>query len=128
MTQPASVANHRDRSEVHILGLSGSTRKGSFNTALLHAAKDMLPEDTTLEIQNLSGLPLFSQDLERDLMGKPATNRQNMEGQTCWNNQRLIRTKRRREITNASQTDNGRHRHVPDQYSTVTRRRRRDKI
>src|SRR2546428_11687838 len=67
MTQPANVANHRDRSEVHILGLSGSTRKGSFNTALLHAAKDMLPENTTLEVHDLSGLPLFSQDLEHDL-------------------------------------------------------------
>jgi len=67
MTQPANVANHRDRSEVHILGLSGSTRKGSFNTALLHAAKEMLPENTTLEVTDPSGLPLFSQDLERDL-------------------------------------------------------------
>src|SRR5207245_4229281 len=67
MTQTAYVANHRDRSEVHILGLSGSTRKGSFNTALLHAAKEMLPENTTLEVHDLSGLPLFSQDLERDL-------------------------------------------------------------
>jgi chromate reductase, NAD(P)H dehydrogenase (quinone) len=67
MAQQANIANHRDRSEVHILGLSGSTRKASFNTALLHAAKDMLPENTTLEIHDLSGLPLFSQDLEQDL-------------------------------------------------------------
>src|SRR5438445_3421435 len=67
MTQPANVANHRDRSEVHILGLSGSTRKGSFNTALLHASRELLPENTTLEIHDLSGLPLFSKDIEHDL-------------------------------------------------------------
>src|SRR5256712_7353995 len=51
-----------------------------------------------------------------------------MERQNGRNNQRLIRTKRRREITNASQTDNGRHRHVPNQHSTTARRRHRNKI
>jgi chromate reductase len=67
MTHPSGSANPRDRSEVRLLGLSGSIRKGSLNTALLHAAKELLPENTTLEIHDLSGLPLFSQDLEHDL-------------------------------------------------------------
>src|SRR5437899_4735913 len=67
MTQSYNAPNARDGSKVHILGLSGSTRKGSFNTALLHASRELLPENTTLEIHDLSGLPLFSQDIEHDL-------------------------------------------------------------
>src|SRR5947209_19555764 len=67
MTQSYNAPNARDGSKVRILGLSGNTRKGSFNTALLHASKELLPENTTLEVHDLSGLPLFSQDLERDL-------------------------------------------------------------
>jgi chromate reductase len=67
MTQSYNPSKARDGSQVHILGLSGSTRKGSFNTALLHASRELLPENTTLEIHDLSGLPLFSQDIEHDL-------------------------------------------------------------
>jgi chromate reductase len=67
MTQSYNPSKARDGSQVHILGLSGSTRKGSFNTALLHASKELLPENTTLEMHDLSGLPLFSQDIEHDL-------------------------------------------------------------
>ena len=67
MTQSYNAPSVRDGSQVRILGLSGSTRKGSFNTALLHASKELLPENTTLEIHDLSGLPLFSQDIEHDL-------------------------------------------------------------
>ncbi|HZD12632.1 MAG TPA: NAD(P)H-dependent oxidoreductase, partial [Candidatus Binatus sp.] len=54
-------------SKIHILGISGSTRKGSFNTALLHAAEEVLPPDSTLEIADVSMLPLFSQDIEHEL-------------------------------------------------------------
>src|SRR6266849_10890553 len=82
MTQPPNVANPKDRSEVHILGLSGSTRKGSFNTALLYDVEDMLPENTTLEIHDLSALPLFSQELERDLTAPIRTFKQKYEKQT----------------------------------------------
>src|SRR2546425_11030972 len=66
MTQSYSAPSVRDGSQVRILGLSGSTRKGSFNTALLHASKELLPENTILEIHDLSGLPLFSQDIKHD--------------------------------------------------------------
>lgn len=47
-----------------ILAISGSSRKGSYNWALLEAAKDMLPDNTTLEIFDVSKFPLFTQDLE----------------------------------------------------------------
>jgi chromate reductase len=50
-----------------ILAISGSSRKGSYNRALLEAAGEMLPENTTLEIFDVSRFPLYSQDLDRDL-------------------------------------------------------------
>ena len=49
-----------------ILAISVSNRKGSYNLALLEAAKEMLPENTTLEIFDVSMFPLFTQDLERN--------------------------------------------------------------
>ena len=52
---------------MRILGLSGSSRKGSFNWGLLEAAKEMLPENASLEIFDVSRFPLFNQDHERDI-------------------------------------------------------------
>ena len=53
-----------------ILGISGSLRRASFNTALLHAAQELLPAGTTLTLHDLHGLPLFDQDVEEQ--GDPA--------------------------------------------------------
>lgn len=49
---------------IHVLGFSGSLRKGSYNSALLRAAQELLPEAMTLEIFDLSAIPLFNQDIE----------------------------------------------------------------
>jgi chromate reductase, NAD(P)H dehydrogenase (quinone) len=49
-----------------ILGISGSGRKRSYNWGLLEAAKELLPDNTTLEIFDVSQFPLYSQDRERD--------------------------------------------------------------
>src|SRR5260370_11193590 len=54
-------------SKLTILGISGSGRKGSYNTALLEAAKELLPQEATLEVVDVSKLPLYNQDLEHDL-------------------------------------------------------------
>jgi chromate reductase len=54
-------------SKVAILGISGSGRKRSYNTALLEAAKQLLPPDVTLEVVNVSRLPLYNQDLEHEM-------------------------------------------------------------
>src|SRR3989442_2027041 len=54
-------------SKVAILGISGSGRKRSFNSALLGAARQLLPEKATLDVVDISGLPLYNQDLEHDL-------------------------------------------------------------
>ena len=58
MEQPSKVA---------ILGISGSGRKRSYNSALLESAKQLLPPDTTLEVVDVSRLPLYNQDLEHDM-------------------------------------------------------------
>lgn len=49
---------------VHILGLSGSLRQGSFNTGLLRAAAELLPAGATLEIAPWVDLPIYNQDLD----------------------------------------------------------------
>jgi chromate reductase, NAD(P)H dehydrogenase (quinone) len=49
---------------VKILGISGSLRKGSFNTALLRAAAAVMPDGTRLEIGSISGIPLYDGDVE----------------------------------------------------------------
>src|SRR3989454_8205496 len=54
-------------SKVAILGISGSGRKRSFNTALLEAAKQLLPQNATLEVVDVSRLPLYNQDLEHEM-------------------------------------------------------------
>lgn len=49
---------------LHVLGLSGSLRQGSFNAALLRGAVELAPEGLTLEIFDLAPIPLFNVDLE----------------------------------------------------------------
>ena len=57
-------------SEVKILGVAGSLRKGSFNRMLLQNAKQMLPAGSTLEIHELHGIPVFNEDDEDSFPGK----------------------------------------------------------
>jgi len=47
-----------------IIGISGSLRKGSFNTALLRAAAQLAPAGVTLEVATLHGIPLYDGDVE----------------------------------------------------------------
>lgn len=47
-----------------LLGLSGSLRSGSYNTALLRAAAGLMPAGSTLEIATLHGIPLYDGDVE----------------------------------------------------------------
>jgi chromate reductase len=55
---------------VCILGFAGSLRKQSYNKAILAAARELVPENTTLEIFDLEGIPPFNQDLEGQLPDK----------------------------------------------------------
>ncbi|HEX9108266.1 MAG TPA: NAD(P)H-dependent oxidoreductase, partial [Longimicrobiales bacterium] len=47
-----------------ILGISGSLRRGSYNSALLRAAGRLMPADATLEIASIRGIPLYDGDVE----------------------------------------------------------------
>jgi NAD(P)H-dependent FMN reductase len=49
---------------VHILGLSGSLRSGSYNSALLRAATEVIGSEATLEIGSIRGIPLYDGDVE----------------------------------------------------------------
>ncbi|MFA3789971.1 NADPH-dependent FMN reductase [Aliiglaciecola sp. SL4] len=48
----------------HIVAFSGSLRESSYNTAAVKAASELLPENTTLELLDISVLPLYNQELD----------------------------------------------------------------
>ena len=48
-----------------ILGISGSLRAASYNTALLRAAQAVADDSIELEIATLHGIPLYDGDLEQ---------------------------------------------------------------
>ena len=50
---------------VKILGISGSLRAGSFNTALLRAAQALAGPDVQFDAATLHGIPLYDGDAER---------------------------------------------------------------
>ena len=56
--------------KLKILGFAGSLRVGSYNKALLRAATNLLPDNATLEIFDLDGIPPFNQDLEMNMPEK----------------------------------------------------------
>jgi len=49
---------------IHVLGISGSLRQGSYNTGLLRAAAELRPAGLTLEIYSIADIPLYSNDVE----------------------------------------------------------------
>jgi chromate reductase len=50
--------------KINILGIAGSLRKGSYNRYALQAAQELLPDDATLDLVDLHGIPVFNQDDE----------------------------------------------------------------
>ncbi len=56
--------------KLKIIGFAGSLRKGSYNRSLLRSADQLLPQDTILEIFDLSDIPPFNQDLEANMPAK----------------------------------------------------------
>lgn len=52
--------------KIRILGISGSLRKGSFNTSALRAAAELCPDEAEIEICEIGNLPLFDQDFEQE--------------------------------------------------------------
>lgn len=54
-----------------LIGLSGSLRTASFNTALLRSAARLVPEGSTVDVRSIRGIPLYDGDLE-DSSGIPS--------------------------------------------------------
>ena len=54
----------------HVVGLSGSLRRHSYNSGLLRAAVEAMPEGATLEIGSIAEFPLYNGDIEAE--GIPA--------------------------------------------------------
>lgn len=59
--EPRSMNNTPFR----ILGIPGSLRKGSLNRMALQTAQQLVPENASIEIFELGGIPPFNQDQER---------------------------------------------------------------
>lgn len=48
---------------VTVLALSGSLRSGSYNTALLRAAAELVPEGVRVEVAGIADIPMFNPDV-----------------------------------------------------------------
>src|SRR5688500_455810 len=48
---------------IRVLGVSGSLRRGSFNTAALRTAQEMAPAGMTIDIFDLAPIPLYNEDV-----------------------------------------------------------------
>lgn len=57
-------------SDVKILGIAGSLRKGSYNRSLLRVAQGLVPAGATMETFDILGIPPFSEDDEKNVPGK----------------------------------------------------------
>jgi chromate reductase, NAD(P)H dehydrogenase (quinone) len=60
----AEDAGHR------VVAFAGSLRRGSFNRALIRAARDLAPQGMSIELIEIGGLPFYNADLEAE--GDPA--------------------------------------------------------
>lgn len=49
-----------------ILGISGSLRRGSFNSSLLRAAAELAPQGASIEVASIRDIPLYDGDLEAE--------------------------------------------------------------
>jgi chromate reductase len=52
-----------------ILGIAGSLRRGSFNTAALRAAQELAPAGMTIDIFDIAPIPLYNEDVK--VLGLP---------------------------------------------------------
>ena len=49
-----------------IIGISGSVRQGSYNTALLRAAAEVCPAGFHIKVGSIAGIPLYNADQEQE--------------------------------------------------------------
>ena len=58
--------------DLKVLGISGSLRKGSYNTAALRACAELMPAGMTLGTARIDDIPLFNQDVFDAGLPEPA--------------------------------------------------------
>jgi len=58
------VLKHFMSEYIQLVGVSGSLRKGSYNTMLLKAALQLLPPNVSMEIISIEDIPLYNADLD----------------------------------------------------------------
>lgn len=49
-----------------IVGISGSLREGSYNTALLRAATELAPEGMEITLHDIHDIPFYNADIDKD--------------------------------------------------------------
>lgn len=47
-----------------LIGIGGSLRQGSYNTGVLRAAAELMPQGSALEVHGITGVPLYNADEE----------------------------------------------------------------
>lgn len=60
------MSNSDRDTAIQILAFAGSLREGSYNKALLRAAKELAPASMTIEFFDLQGIPLYNADVEAE--------------------------------------------------------------
>ncbi len=58
---------------LNILGISGSLRKDSFNSAALRAAQKLAQDEVKIEIADISQIPLYDQDIRDNAIPESVT-------------------------------------------------------
>ena len=58
--------------DLKLLGISGSLRKGSYNTAALRACAELMPQGMTMTYARIDDIPLFNQDVFDAGLPEPA--------------------------------------------------------
>ena len=53
-----------DSATIRVLGISGSLRRGSYNSAALRAAQELTPQGMTIDIFDLAPIPLYNEDVK----------------------------------------------------------------
>ena len=52
--------------KLRILGISGSLRKGSYNSGALRAAVELCPDEAQIDVFDIASIPPFNQDNDQD--------------------------------------------------------------
>ena len=58
---------------MELFGISGSIRRESYNAKLLHAAAGLLPKEVTIRFIDCGDLPLYNNDLDKDIKPEAVT-------------------------------------------------------